>query len=320
MKKIVFLLLMLVVTIVAVGQQTTRAEYIERYKHIAIADMEKYGIPASIKMAQGILESNSGNARLAREANNHFGIKCKKDWTGDKISHDDDEKGECFRKYSKAEVSWHDHSEFLDKGARYQFLFELDPTDYKAWAHGLKQAGYATDKEYPAKLIKIIEENELYRLDRGEQISLDEIMAREEAAAAEGNYSYQNAAQINIDNYVVAMHQEGGYDIYSNNGVLFVVAAEGDNLAKLSVTLGIGQKRLRRFNDLLPNQNIVEGMIIYIQAKKSRSNIGSLIHTVQEGETLRSISQTYGIKLRALARRNRYSPDVKLIKGQQIKI
>ena len=149
----------------------TREEYIQKYKSLAVEEMEVYGIPASITMAQALLESDNGNGRLAREGNNHFGIKCKSTWTGATISHDDDAKGECFRKYPSVEASFNDHSEFLDKSARYQDLFKLDPMDYKGWAYGLKQAGYATNPAYAELLIKIIEDNQLYHLDRGEEIA-----------------------------------------------------------------------------------------------------------------------------------------------------
>jgi hypothetical protein len=321
MKKIVLLVLAVVLmTVSAAGQKSSCAEYLEKYKNIAIADMEKYGIPASIKMAQGMLESDNGNSRLAREGNNHFGIKCKSDWTGEVVYHDDDQKGECFRKYATAEESWHDHSEFLDRGQRYQFLFELDPTDYKGWAHGLKQAGYATNPRYPELLIKIIEDNELYLLDRGEQIPIGDIIAREEAEASRGDVTPLPSEQVDVDNYVIAMYNHNGYEIYMNNGLRFVVAREGDDLAKMAWLLGIGEKKLRRFNDFSPDQNIAHGNMVYIQAKNSRSVSGRVMHTVAEGETLHSISQLYGIKMKALARRNHYEPTVKLFAGQQIKL
>jgi hypothetical protein len=320
MKKIFLLAVAVVAVTVAAGQKVSRAEYLERYKNIAIADMEKYGIPASIKMAQGMLESDNGNSRLAREGNNHFGIKCKSDWSGEKIYHDDDAKGECFRSYASAAESWRDHSEFLDRGQRYQFLFDLDPFDYKAWAYGLKQAGYATNPRYPELLIKIIEENELWLLDRGEQIHIGEIIAREEADKIRHEVVPHAGEQVDVDNFVIAMYNHNGYEIYANNGSQFVVAREGDDLAKMAWLLGISEKRLRRFNDLGPDQNIAEGNMVYIQLKKSRSDSGLAEHTVQKGETLHSISQLYGIKMRPLARRNHLSPAAELIEGQQIKL
>ena len=302
------------------SQKITRAEYLERYKGIAIAHMEKYGIPASIKMAQAMLESDNGNSRLAREANNHFGIKCKSDWTGKTISHDDDASGECFRRYDSAEESWIDHSEFLDKGSRYQFLFELDPMDYKAWAHGLKKAGYATNPRYPDLLIQIIEDNELYLLDRGEQVPIEDIIAHEESRKPKLDYYMLESEQVDIDNYVISMFNLNGYEIYSNNGSRFIVAREGDDLSKISNLFGISAKRLRKFNDLTIGQEITSGNMVYIESKNGRSDSGEILHTVREGETLHSISQHYGIRLKSLARRNHYDPDVKLFAGQQIKL
>lgn len=301
-------------------QKITRAEYLERYKGIAVEHMERYGIPASIKMAQGMLESDNGNSRLACEANNHFGIKCKNDWTGATISHDDDAKGECFRSYSCAEDSWKDHSEFLDKGQRYQFLFDLDPMDYKAWAQGLKDAGYATNPRYPELLVKIIEDNELYLLDQGKEIPVGEIIAREEARSATPNYELLTSEQVDVDNFVISMYNHNGYEIYSNNGTRFIVAREGDDLAKIAWLFGISEKKLRRYNDLTPQQNIASGNMVYIQPKNSRADSGKVMHTVKEGETLHSVSQLYGIKTKSLARLNRMGADAKLFTGQQLKL
>lgn len=147
----------------------TREEYIDRYKSIAVAHMERYGIPASITMAQGILESDCGNSRLSIMSNNHFGIKCKRNWTGEKVYHDDDAKGECFRSYPTVEASYQDHAEFLDTQPRYDSLFAYSPTDYKSWARGLKAAGYATAPDYAQRLCRIIEEAQLFLLDQPER-------------------------------------------------------------------------------------------------------------------------------------------------------
>lgn len=149
----------------AIAQEITREQYINTYKDIAIRQMKLYGIPASIILAQGCLESGNGNSRLAVKGNNHFGIKCHNTWKGRRIYHNDDEKGECFRRYTQAEDSFKDHSEFLRNGKRYQSLFDLSKTDYKAWAHGLKAAGYATNPKYAQLLIDIIERDQLYRYD-----------------------------------------------------------------------------------------------------------------------------------------------------------
>ena len=166
MKKCVFILLLFASFLVVAQNKTER--YIEKYQSVAIAEMDRYGIPASITLAQGILESGNGESRLATEGKNHFGIKCHENWNGKTIIEDDDEKGECFRKYSKAADSYRDHSLFLTERGRYSFLFEYQKTDYKAWAKGLKKAGYATNPKYPTLLIDLIEKYDLSRFDNGE--------------------------------------------------------------------------------------------------------------------------------------------------------
>lgn len=166
MGKRIFILVMLLGTVgLAFGRDFTRKEYIEKYKELAVKQMRKHKIPASIILAQACLESSNGNSELARKANNHFGIKCHNGWKGKGYKHDDDRKGECFRKYNSAEDSFSDHSYFLISGSRYNSLFDLKITDYKAWAHGLKAAGYATNPKYARMLIDIIEEYQLYKLD-----------------------------------------------------------------------------------------------------------------------------------------------------------
>ena len=165
-KAIRILVLFAAIPLCTAAQQITREEYIDRYKSIAVAHMERYGIPASITMAQGLLESNAGNSWLSRQSNNHFGIKCKRDWTGDRVYHDDDAKGECFRSYPTVEDSYDDHARFLDSQPRYDSLFAYSSTDYRSWARGLKAAGYATAPDYAERLVRIIEENRLYLLDR----------------------------------------------------------------------------------------------------------------------------------------------------------
>jgi flagellum-specific peptidoglycan hydrolase FlgJ len=168
MKKISFLIFFLSLKILAFGQSinTQYEEYIAKYLAIAKKEMKLHGIPASITLAQGLLESGAGQSKLAKKANNHFGIKCHNDWKGRKFRHDDDKRKECFRKYGNAKHSFKDHSLFLTSKSRYAFLFDLKTIDYKGWAKGLKQAGYATDPNYPAKLIKIIEDYKLYKYDK----------------------------------------------------------------------------------------------------------------------------------------------------------
>lgn len=323
MRKYASLVALLLVSAYAVDAQdrTTKEQYIEQYKQLAIDDMEKYGIPASIKMAQALLESDAGNSRLARVANNHFGIKCKKDWTGETIHHDDDAPQECFRKYPSAEQSFHDHSEFLDRSPRYQGLFELDPLDYKAWAYGLKAAGYATNPKYPELLIKLIEDNRLYLLDKGE--ALVAVTPESESAPVVAPAPAEEPVtlpKVDVDNYVLALHNRGGYDIYLNNGCEFVIAAEGDDINSLSQSLGISVKRLRKMNDLGAEGNFEGGDAVYIKPKAKRSENGHLLHTVREGESLHTISQIYGIRMRKLAALNHLTDDGRIFAGQQLKL
>ncbi|MDR2891453.1 MAG: glucosaminidase domain-containing protein [Alistipes sp.] len=247
------------------AQNISRAEYIERYKGIAVAHQEKYGIPASIKMAQGILESANGNSRLALEGNNHFGIKCKSDWTGLTIHHDDDAAGECFRRYDSAEESWADHSEFLDNGARYQFLFELAPTDYVAWANGLKAAGYATDPSYPERLIKIIEDNRLYLLDRGERPGMDIIVAREQASEERSRAREIPSGRIDPDCFPVSVYPVDGRAIFRTPEGLFIVAQEGDTPRSLARLAGVRARRLARRNGIATDTPLAAGQSIKLQ-------------------------------------------------------
>lgn len=312
----------------------TRAEYIAKYKKYAIDDMETYGIPASIKMAQALLESDDGNSPLARKANNHFGIKCKKDWTGDTMSWDDDAPQECFRKYPTAEASFRDHSEFLDKSPRYQSLFNLDPTDYRDWAYGLKAAGYATSPTYAEQLIKIIEDNKLYLLDGSKApeneviqdgdtpVTPEETSSTKQTKAARSERPSQviESANVDVDNYVLALYSKGGYSIFLNNGCEFVVANEGDSIASVGKALSIPASRLRHMNDLLKGQDITGGDVVYIKSKNRRSINGRLLHTVREGETLHSISQQYGIRQSSLAALNHTTADSKVFAGQQLKL
>lgn len=252
----IFLLLACVTTLQAQTRQT-REEYIARYKHIAIDHMERYGIPASITMAQGILESDSGNSRLAKSSNNHFGIKCKKDWTGNRVYHDDDAKGECFRAYDSVEESYQDHADFLDQSPRYDSLFAYSATDYRSWARGLKAAGYATAPDYAQRLTKIIEENQLYLLDRanGADLYAEHLKAEQgltEEFADNSSVSAPTTVEggINPNNYRVAEKMYYGYSVYSTNKTHYVVARNGDTFKQIASTFGITERTLRKYNEI----------------------------------------------------------------------
>ncbi len=320
-KTILFILFLAISPLFAKAQtQLTREEYIEKYKHIAIAHMEHYGIPASITMAQGILESNSGNSQLSRTSNNHFGIKCKKNWTGEKVYHDDDEKGECFRKYPSVEESYRDHAEFLDKSPRYDSLFVYSSSDYRSWARGLKAAGYATAPDYAERLVRIIEENKLYLLDREEGQKL-----YAESHGAEPMVESQMPVMgredgVNPDAYRVTINAHRGYNVYRTNNVCYILAKEDDRYEHIASLFAISAKVLRRYNDVKPDAQPAKGDVIFIERKRKAWEGNVLLHTVRHGESLYDISQAYGISLRSLARLNRLSPEAQITNGQTIKV
>lgn len=280
------------VTISSAVSQISREEYIERYQLLAIEEMNRSGIPASITMAQACLESANGNSVLSQKSNNHFGIKCKSSWTGKTVKHDDDEKNECFRKYNSVEESFIDHSDFLMNNPRYYSLFQLPPDDYVGWAHGLKKAGYATAGDYGHRLIKIIEENQLYRLDYK--------MTNEQLAALK--HSKPRKKEV-LDNLVINPYQS--HQITTRNGLKTVVANEGDTFEILAQEFGIKAWELYNFNDQYEGYRPLKNEIVYIEAKHRKAGRkGMLTHRVEAGETMHYISQLYGLKLKPLYKRN----------------
>jgi hypothetical protein len=212
-------------------------DYIGTYKDIAIRKMEEFNIPASITLAQGILESGNGLSELTRKANNHFGIKCHSDWKGKRVYHDDDRRNECFRKYPTAEGSFDDHSMFLTTRGRYEFLFDLRPDDYKAWAKGLKKAGYATDRKYPRKLISFIENFELYKYD---ELVLDEKGYRHYVKGQPGE---ESGERVDRESRRVA---------YRNNGLTYTVD-KGDTLYSIARKHDLTVDELKQLNKLSSN-------------------------------------------------------------------
>ncbi len=279
--------LLLTVSLGLYGQgKMTPEEYTKAYKDIAIEKMELYGIPASITIAQGMLESGYGGSRLAVQANNHFGIKCGSKWKGERIYHDDDHSGECFRKYKSVEHSYRDHSDFLRDNKRYASLFELLPTDYKGWAHGLKAAGYATNPEYANILISLIERNKLYRFDAPEQ---SEGIIGSKIYKGEGD-----APEV----------EKQGMRVWGNiNSVKYVEVQQDDTWQILSDDYNIPLERLLRYNDLTATIPLKAGDRVYIKGKKGR-NIYAELYTAQAGDSRHSVSQMYGIRESALKRMN----------------
>jgi LysM repeat protein len=243
-------------------------DYILKYRDFAVIEMHRSGVPASITMAQGILESSSGNSRLAREGNNHFGIKCKSDWTGRTIYADDDAPNECFRAYNSAIESYKDHSEFLKSNWRYQTLFDLDRTDYKSWAEGLRKAGYATNPKYANILINLIERYSLHHLDL---LPLPE----------------QTQARVQI----------------KNNEIPAVYVEDGENAQSIAERNGLRERHIYKYNDLPEGSSLKAGDIVYLQPKRRRGSAEE--HLVQAGENMYDISQMYGIKLKHLYKKNR---------------
>lgn len=287
----------------------TAEEYITQWKEVAVKKMKEHGIPASITLAQGLLESGNGNSVLARESNNHFGIKCTPDWTGGRTYHDDDKKDDCFRVYADATESYNDHAKFLQR-QRYAKLFELKPTDYKGWARGLKDAGYATDPRYPQKLIDLIERYELHKLDEGVDVNYKPKPADERPSIRQVRGARRPAG----GEIVIA----GGRSVEVFEGrIKFVHAKAGDNFRKLATDLEMTHGMLARWNDMDKEAALTEGQIIYIQPKRNASKSAEA-HTAHAGETLWGVSQQFGVKLEKLARYNGLATDATLADGQRI--
>ncbi len=287
----------------------SRSEYIARYKDTAIKQMMETGIPASITLAQGCLESGDGNSRLAVEGNNHFGIKCH-GWKGKTIHEDDDAKGECFRKYSDAEESYRDHGDFLRYSRRYASLFDLDRTDYKGWAYGLKAAGYATAPDYAKRLIKIIEENNLARYDILTETQAEEIPPTPTQSAA----SFVLKPTSDSPLFRISLDRE----VREQNGVAFIVANGKDSFRSLAKEYNLFNRELMRFNDIKRNCDIPAGTVVYLEKKKKESARYLDKHVVEEGETMHSISQKYAIQLKYLYTYNNMSQGQEPEPGEMI--
>lgn len=267
------------------SSKITREAYIDKYSDLAMKEMKRTGIPASITLAQGCLESDNGNSSLSVDGNNHFGIKCH-DWQGAKMYHDDDEKGECFRKYKSAYESYVDHSMFLTKKSRYAFLFDLKPGDYKGWARGLQKAGYATSNKYASLLIKIIEENELQAYDN---MVLD-------GEYKPGRLLDKEAKPGRTDEVAASTSRT----IYLNNRIEYIIAENGDTPALLREELELYPGEIYRYNDLDRGSALDSGMVLYLQPKRLRAEKGSDTHVIKEGESIRDISQRYGVKIKSI--------------------
>jgi LysM repeat protein len=269
-------------------------DYFDQYKDVAVEQMLKYHIPASITLAQGVLESGAGRSELATRANNHFGIKCN-GWTGRKSYHDDDERNECFRAYDNVYESYQDHSIFLTTSKRYSSLFQLKLTDYKGWAKGLKACGYATRPTYATKLIENIQLYKLYQYD-----------------TAKGYDKFQTQQVKNGD----LRH------IYAFNKNYYLIARKGDTFRSIAKEVDVSYRKLAKYNERNKNDKLEEGEIVWLKKKRSKApkDYKGRVHYVKAGESMYSISQRYGIRLKKLYKINNLPPDYQIRVGEAIRL
>lgn len=275
--KVLMTLLALMIGMIPINAQTKSKqyeEYIKQYRDIAVEEMKRYHIPASITLAQGLLESGAGQGTLARKSNNHFGIKCGNDWNGKSVKHDDDARNECFRVYKNAKDSYRDHSKFLAGRSRYASLFKLKITDYKGWAKGLKKAGYATNPRYAEQLIGIIELYDLHKYDK------------------KGGLKWMK-------------ENPNPHQPYIANELLYIKVRAGDTWKGLSKEFDISQSKLRKYNDLYKGYELQAGDIIYLEKKNNKAPKGYDTHRLQAGESMHSVAQKYGIRLEKLYKMNK---------------
>lgn len=329
MKKLIFLTFSCLVIISATQAQSDSSvfNYINQYKELAIEEMIRTGVPASITLAQGIVETNAGQSSLVKESNNHFGIKCKTEWTGSVVYYDDDSKHECFRSYTSAEDSYRDHSDFLKNRPNYGFLFQLDPTDYQAWAFGLKKAGYATSNVYAQALIRMIEN---YSLQDYTYIALDRInnpvfpadtlitaTVRDQndgklpvpgtpASAAIVITPSKSAVQI-------ASYPDG---VFTINGTKVVYAHQGSSLFALASIYGVNYKKMLEFNEMDNKDILAADCLIYLEKKPKLSN--KTFHIVRENEQLEDIAREEGVQLSSLVAMNNVNKGSSLKAGDKI--
>jgi hypothetical protein len=302
-------------------------QYISTYKEAAIAEMQRTGIPASITLAQGIHESMAGTSDLVRSSNNHFGIKCKTGWTGDAVYHDDDLKGECFRKYESPLDSYRDHSDFLKGGQRYAGLFNLDPLDYKDWAYGLKKAGYATNPKYPVILIKLIEDYQLQdycliaqgKMTRGE----DRVAKLMLEKNIQGNDAILPAAapateEKNIPEETVIVEEKPDYPSgeFRINDTRVIYAGKGTPVLSIAQQYRVPLARIFEFNEMTEQETLEKGQLIYLQRKRKVGN--NEFHIVKAGETMTDIARLEAIRLESLLEYNHLGPNARPAVGEQL--
>ena len=290
--------------------------YIYTYSDIAVAEMQRTGVPASITLAQGIIESGAGLSTLAVNGNNHFGIKCHNNWKGDTMNLDDDKPNECFRVYDKVEDSFRDHSDFLRYRDRYKFLFDLDRRDYKGWAFGLKQAGYATDPSYANKLIRCIEEYDLGRFD---------FLTNEELAKVPESPNKIEEPVVVRSSGAAPVAEEFRFSLsrvmYSVNNVAFVYSQEGESYKSIAKDHHLFVFEILRFNDVKADAALDPGTVVYLEAKKRKAPAGLDMYIVsKDGENLHDICQRFALKESSIRMLNHLGQDSKLFEGDVLKL
>ncbi len=319
MLKISISLLFSFFSLAVLGQRLTIEEYVDQFKDIAMNEMRRSGIPAAITLAQGILESENGNSELVKKSNNHFGIKCKSNWTGESVTHDDDANGECFRAYSNAGDSYRDHSDFLKANQRYASLFRLDPTDYAGWARGLKKAGYATNPRYPELLVKYIEQNNLQQYSLVVLNKLPETdVAAQISAANENKITPQiTASQAKpLPSVQDAVLSPDPGKVISINNIKCTYAKNGTSLLAIANVHNISLSKLMEFNEMKEDGLLGKDQYIFL-AKKAK-NGDQDFYTVQSKETLNDIAQLTGVQLKYILEYNGLNEAAKLNPGTKI--
>lgn len=310
---------------VASAEENTRQQYIEMWKEEAVYQMVVSGVPASITLAQGILESRDGNSRLAKDGNNHFGIKCHSDWEGKRMYEDDETRNECFRQYKNARESFDDHSNFLKK-PRYAKLFELDPDDYEGWARGLRECGYATNPDYAKLLIRIIEENDLAQYDKlGLEYAKNNEVPERKDAPVEASVFHRPTAKntkrprLLDDEPRQEIVISNNHEIrVSDNNIKYVVVKEGETKESIAQDIDLNVWILNKFNDFNSSTVVQPGDIVYLQPKRSKAQQET--YTVQEGDTWFGISQKFGLKLKQLYKFNAADANKDLTPGTSIRL
>jgi hypothetical protein len=312
MKKIGLVVLLFAGIFEVVAQNYLPEDYISMYKEAAIIEMNRSGVPASITLAQGILETESGNSELVLKSNNHFGIKCKKDWTGESVTHTDDAPNECFRKYASALESYKDHSDYLKSSPRYASLFELQKNDYKGWAFGLKRAGYATNPRYPQILISNIEKYNLTQYDT---------IVTAETYAAVGQPLTDSARSLVQKQKPIKISSSLKNAVAANpkfNGLKAVFVSKGTSLLAVASAADIDLQKLMDYNDLTKEGLLQADQIIYFEKKHKQAKIKSFVN--EEDAALYDIAQSLGIQIKPLIELNNLSADSIVKKGETIKL